>query len=393
MKSTSYRLAHYKIRENVDGSLWWESYAGFARTQSGRCFIESDVLFFEPAMDVSEPGLLIMEYNEALDALPQWAKTSHYCTNYSLRFCHNDKILSYANIDTELKRWTEEATIVTEGEQIGFATDKSKQPNATIVSIYQLGRYKIIEGVSGELRWNTCTHLNRLKVGRGVIEGKILFINGKTIEESEFSKREFYNQLNRLPKWKKTLYYCTNYNLKLCQKTDAFGVKQSIQKSKVHYKHLITNRRTHGKRIAEISTVITTYKNRFLKRKKNEGFIAHRYNLWAYIGSHNYFRIDGRTSLRNAFQDSGSGRYFNNRHCRRVFRCLGDPHFRGSGKRSYNQADMDGHRFDLFGEVPICIDLCSPGGFIHPIHCHCYKFDMGDVNSYTAELLYCKNPE
>ncbi len=72
MKATSFKLAHYKILENIDGTLWWECYAGFARTKNGRCFIESSVLFLKPAIAVNEPGFLIMEYNEALDALPHW---------------------------------------------------------------------------------------------------------------------------------------------------------------------------------------------------------------------------------------------------------------------------------------------------------------------------------
>ena len=67
VKATSYRLAHYKILEKIDGSRWWESYTGFAQTRSGRCFIESNVLFIEPPLDVSESGFLIMEYHEALD--------------------------------------------------------------------------------------------------------------------------------------------------------------------------------------------------------------------------------------------------------------------------------------------------------------------------------------
>ena len=226
MKGTFYRLVHYKILENIDGTLWWESYTGFARTQSGRCFIESNVLFLEPALDISEPGFLIMEYNEALDALPQWTKTPYYCTNYTLRFCHNDKILSNESIGKGLKKRSEEVTMASEGEQIGFDIDKSMGSGEIKASIYQLGRYKIIEAESGELRWNTYTHLNRLKVGRGFIEGKILFVNGKIIEESEFSKKEFFKRLNQFPKWGKTPYYCTNYTFKPCQKTKVSAGKE-----------------------------------------------------------------------------------------------------------------------------------------------------------------------
>ena len=268
MKATSYRLAHYKLLENIDGSLWWESYAGFARTQSGKCFIESNILFLEPAIVVSEPGFLIMEYKETLEKMPHWTKTPYYCTHYTLRFCPDDKILSIERINKGLRERTEEKTIDPAGEKIGYVVDKTIGSFEVKSISYQLGRYEIIEAENEGFQWNTCTHLNRLKVGRGVIEGKILFINGKTIEESEFSKREFYNRLNRLPKWKKTPFYCTNYNLKPCQKTEASILKQSARNPKVPYEHQITDRKTHSRSIAGLRTVIAIYKNRFFKRIK-----------------------------------------------------------------------------------------------------------------------------
>jgi len=222
MKGTIYRLNNYKILELIDGTLWWESYAVFARTQSGRCFIESDILFLAPAIDISEPGFLIMEYNEALNILPQWTNTPYYCSNFIFRSCRNDNILPYESIGKGLKEESEEAAFATAREQndlgpaskIGFDGGKD--------SVYRLGRYKIIESKSGDLRWHTCTHLNRLKFGHCFVQGKILFLGRKIINESEFSQREFFNCLKQLPKWSKTPYYCTNYTLKPCQTTTAF---------------------------------------------------------------------------------------------------------------------------------------------------------------------------
>jgi hypothetical protein len=111
--------------------------------------------------------------------------------------------------------------------------------------------------------------LDRLKVGRGFINGKILFINRKTIEESGFSKREFFNLLKQLPKWKKTPYYCTNYTLKPCQVTKVFSGKQYGRSFREGFKYvrdrISTDRKTF-KKIAEIKTGVTTYKDRFFKR-------------------------------------------------------------------------------------------------------------------------------
>jgi hypothetical protein len=52
------------------------------------------------------------------------------------------------------------------------------------------------------------------------VNGSILFIEpGHTSEENGFLKGEFLDQLNRLPKWGKTHYYCTSFNIVKC-KTD-----------------------------------------------------------------------------------------------------------------------------------------------------------------------------
>jgi len=136
-----------------------------------------------------------------------------------------------------------------------------------------LGRYKIIETGSGVLRWHTCTHLNRLKIGKGFIEGKILFVDGKTIDASEFSKKEFFNRLIQFSKWEKTLYYCTGYTLKPCQKIDTHRRKQNTLSFNAHLRYgensIITDKQPHrktaGKKIAGIMKQISTYKNRFLK--------------------------------------------------------------------------------------------------------------------------------
>jgi len=271
MKVSPYRLAHFKVSENIDGSLWWESYTGFARTKSGRCFIESNVLFFEPAIDVSEPGFLMMEYNEALDALPLWTKTQYYCTTYTLRSCCRDeRIFFNKRNDSGFRKRVEEDAISPRGD---FEMKRILGCVEMDASVYRLGRYKIIETGSGVLRWHTCTHLNRLKIGKGFIEGKILFVDGKTIDEPEFSKIDFFNRLNKLPKWEKTHYYCTNYTLKPCHKIDARRRKQNARPFNAYLRQaknrIITDKKPRKKsvfkKIVGIMKQISTYKNRFLK--------------------------------------------------------------------------------------------------------------------------------
>ena len=274
METISYRLDHYEILGNMDGFLWWESYAGFARVSKGRCFIESNVLFIEPAIAFSDPGFLIMEYNEALDALPPWSKTPHYCAKFTLKTCRDDKIVCNKNIGKEFKKRNEEVTADFESGQTGLTLNNNTGFREKRAPDYRLGRYEINEGVCGEFRWTTYTNSGRMKIGRGFIRGKILFLDGKTMEESGFSKRQFFKRLSQLPKWEKTPYYCTNYILKPCRNNNVAGGKQYGRSSETSFvkKRLISDTITNGekafKKIAEIITGIALYKNRLFKKDR-----------------------------------------------------------------------------------------------------------------------------
>ena len=85
---------------------------------------------------------------------------------------------------------------------------------------YRLAEYKIIEGEDGHIWWETHSGFCAVKKGRCFANGNVLFIGpGHTSEENGFLKGEFLDQLNRLPKWGKTKYYCTSFNIVKC-KTD-----------------------------------------------------------------------------------------------------------------------------------------------------------------------------
>jgi hypothetical protein len=83
---------------------------------------------------------------------------------------------------------------------------------------YRLAEYKIIEREDGYISWEAHSGFCSLKAGRGFINGDILFLEpGQTSEENGFLKGEFLDQLNRLPKWGKTKYYCTSFNIFRCK--------------------------------------------------------------------------------------------------------------------------------------------------------------------------------
>ena len=83
---------------------------------------------------------------------------------------------------------------------------------------YRLAEYKIIEGEVGHIWWETHSGFCAVKMGRCFVNGSILFIEpGQTSEENGFLKGEFLDQLNRLPKWEKTKYYSTSFNIVMCK--------------------------------------------------------------------------------------------------------------------------------------------------------------------------------
>jgi hypothetical protein len=67
------------------------------------------------------------------------------------------------------------------------------------------------------LWWESHIGLSSLRIGKCFINGNILFIRPSDIKEPGFLKGEFLDHLNKLPKWKKTKYYCASYKIDKCQ--------------------------------------------------------------------------------------------------------------------------------------------------------------------------------
>jgi hypothetical protein len=83
---------------------------------------------------------------------------------------------------------------------------------------YRLAEYKIIESDDGHIWWEKHSGFCAVKMGSCFVNGSILFIEpGRTSEDNGFLKGEFLDQLDRLPNWKKTKYYCTSFNLVKCK--------------------------------------------------------------------------------------------------------------------------------------------------------------------------------
>ncbi len=78
---------------------------------------------------------------------------------------------------------------------------------------YRLGEYLITEFETGLLQWETHAALGMQRSGRCFILDNILIIGPCRDEDIGYLKLEFHEQLEKLPVWHKTRYYCFAFDL------------------------------------------------------------------------------------------------------------------------------------------------------------------------------------
>lgn len=210
MQTVAYKLAEYKIIENVYGDLWWESHFGLGTLKNGKCFINGDILFIKPS-DNKGPGFLKGEFLDRVNKLPKWEKTKFYCTSYKIYECKSGRVKPLI-IGTDIRLKNETILRINESTQKEVTKNKYKlvkADNNGDIS-YKLYRYEIIERINGQLFWKSYGGLNSLKEGRCYINGSVLFLEHGETERSGFKKREFLQKLIQLPEWDGTKYFCTS---------------------------------------------------------------------------------------------------------------------------------------------------------------------------------------
>jgi hypothetical protein len=194
INSEYYRLSEFKIIKNEDGSIWWETHSGFCSVKTGRCFVSGSTLFIESAYTSEENGFLKGEYLDQLNRLPKWEKTKYYCTSFHIVKCKLDR-------DGKSKS----------------ANNKFSQPTTQNDISYRLGQFEIIENREGQLFWKLYSGLGTIKVGKGFVDGNILFLRRGEVEKAGIIKKDFMERLFILPAWGKTNYICQHYTLYSCE--------------------------------------------------------------------------------------------------------------------------------------------------------------------------------
>lgn len=211
MQNTAYKLAEYKIIENEHGDLWWESHIGLGSLKRGKCFINGGILFIAPS-DITGPGFLKGEFIDHLKRLPKWKKTKYYCASCTIYECKTGSRTSLsAGNDGRLKNGVILRQNGSIKRAIAEAGLKSSRSYTTAPISFKLGRYEITEMNHGQLFWKSPGGLGSLKMGRCHIKGSILFLEPGETEQTGLMKKEFLQQLNQLPDWERTKYFCASY--------------------------------------------------------------------------------------------------------------------------------------------------------------------------------------
>jgi hypothetical protein len=232
MRNTAYKLAEYKIIENEHGDLWWETHIGLGSLKIGRCFINGDILFIKPS-DSTGPGFLKGEFLDHLNRLPKWEKTKYFCASYKIDKCKSgSRKPIFEGMNSRLQKKGILGKNGSTQKEIAEGTRKSVKVDTAAHISYKLGGCEITEKNDGQLFWKSYSGLGRLRKGRCHIKGSILFLEPGVTELSGLKKREFVQQLIRLPDWQGTQYFCTNYAIYCC-KTGAicrrFGVNEDLR--------------------------------------------------------------------------------------------------------------------------------------------------------------------
>jgi hypothetical protein len=216
MKESFYKLNEYKIIESYGGELRWESHSGIGRLQEGRCFKKGMILFIGSS-ESDRIGFLKGEFLDHLKQLPVWLKTKYYCRGFEVYHCKTGKKVTKA----EMQLWMLDRSIDEGGrifkEEPGQSWDGISTRRATGDVSFMLQRYEIIKKADGQIIWKTHAGPNTAIVGNCIILEDILFIGSRQDEQSTFDRRQFLTNLQQLPKWDQTRYYCPKLSLHDCK--------------------------------------------------------------------------------------------------------------------------------------------------------------------------------
>lgn len=197
MAKNSYRLGEYKIMESGMDDVRWEAHCGFAALKEGRCFRKGAILFIGPP-EHEQLGFLKGDFLDHIGAFPMWSKTRYCCRALDIYHCETGNRVD----KQEMLVWMH-----------GRSRGERKTPKE---GAFRLGRHQITRKGTGQISWKTPSGRNVIVEGECTVLEDILFIGPGENTEFDFVGRQFTENLQQLPKWDQTEYYCPKSSLCDC---------------------------------------------------------------------------------------------------------------------------------------------------------------------------------
>jgi hypothetical protein len=183
MKTVAYKLDEYRIFEDENGLLRWETHFGFGEQRRGMCFIHDDILIIGPYTH-EEVGYLKGEFLDLLEKLPLWDKTEHYCFASDLMDVSSGRSLS--------RDWW---------DNIPSTQELAHPPKDSTTATFRLDKYKIAVAKNSRISWETLEGMSRVVGGHCTIQSGILLIGPKEYETEGQPRQEFLSELNDSAPW------------------------------------------------------------------------------------------------------------------------------------------------------------------------------------------------
>ena len=203
MEGKTFRLGEYRITDFGSGLIIWEAHHDFGVQRSGRCHQLTEVLVLGE-FEQENSGYLKGEFLDQLKSLPPWNRTRHFCLASQLQ-------LVGAGGRPDQKLMEKIA-----GQRI-HQESVPKQAEDKKMGTYRLGRYRITVASDNGFVWETLRDGNKIVTGNCTLESGILLIGPQQGVKEEQNKREYIQQLRRMPLWNKTRVWGRHDVLQSCQ--------------------------------------------------------------------------------------------------------------------------------------------------------------------------------
>jgi len=216
VKTNIFKLGEYKIIESDNRYLRWEAHSGIGGIKEGRCFQKGSILFIGPPESRCD-GFLKFEFMAHLKGFPDWLKTTYYCKGLGVCHCKTGKKVA----KEEMLLW--KPNCGADGKPGRFS--ERSEPNIISISnkrtakdaVYRLQRYEITPKPDGQIAWKTHAGPNTFSGGTCIILEDILFMGMRQNEKTHLNKRQFLENLEKLPEWHQTAYYAPKLSLHKCK--------------------------------------------------------------------------------------------------------------------------------------------------------------------------------